>query len=240
VTVLLAELHRAGRAAGLPAGIDSGRQVRIPVDPSAPDAQQWLREELAKAPYQAARPTWFDRLSQAFFDWLDSLTAPSGEGFAGWVPLILTVLVIGVVVAALFIFGLPRLNRRSRLPSELFGEDDRRSADDMRRAAQVAAALGDWSLATQEIFRAIARGLVERTVLAVTPGTTAHEFARQASIAFPAERGRLADAAEAFDRVRYLGRPGTEQGYRALGDLDRALAAARSDVLAEPGEVTIR
>jgi hypothetical protein len=240
VTVLLAELHRAGRAAGLPAGIDSGRQVRIPVDPSAPDAQQWLREELAKAPYQAARPTWFDRLSQAFFDWLDSLTAPSGEGFAGWVPLILTVLVIGVVVAALFIFGLPRLNRRSRLPSELFGEDDRRSADDMRCAAQAAAALGDWSLATQEIFRAIARGLVERTVLAVTPGTTAHEFARQASIAFPAERGRLADAAEAFDRVRYLGRPGTEQGYRALGDLDRALAAARSDVLAEPGEVTIR
>jgi hypothetical protein len=240
VTVLLAELYRAGRAAGLPAGIDGGRPVRIPVDPSAPDAQQWLREELAKAPYQAARPTWFDRLSQAFFDWLGSLTAPSGEGFAAWVPLIITVLVIGVVVAALFIFGLPRLNRRSRLPAELFGEDDRRSADDMRRAAQAAAALGDWSLATQEIFRAIARRLVERTVLAVTPGTTAHEFARQASIVFPAERGRLADAAEAFDRVRYLGRPGTEQGYRALGDLDRALAAARPDVLAEPGEVTIR
>jgi Domain of unknown function (DUF4129) len=236
VTDPLTAFSRAALAVGFPGRVPA----RIPVDPSAPDAQQWLREELAKAPYQAARPTWFDRLSQAFFDWLGSLTAPSGEGFAAWVPLIVTVLVVGVVVAALLIFGVPRLNRRSRLAAELFGDDDRRTADDMRRAARAAADRGDWSLATEEIFRAVARGLVERTVLAVTPGTTAHDFAVRAAAAFPAERGRLAGAAEAFDRVRYLGRPGTEQGYRALADLDRSLAGAQPAVLAEPGGVVVR
>jgi Domain of unknown function (DUF4129) len=207
----------------------------IPVDPSAPDAQQWLRDELAKASYQAARPTWFDRLSQAFFDWLGSLTAPTGDGFIGWVPLIVTVLVIAAVVAAFLIFGLPRLNRGSRLPAELFGDDDRRTADDMRRAGHAAALRGDWSLAIEEAFRAIARALVERTVLAVTPGTTAHDFAGRAAVAFPAEREALAAAAATFDQVRYLGRTGTEQGYRTLGELDRALAAAQPSVLTEPG-----
>ncbi|MCU1636561.1 MAG: rane protein, partial [Cryobacterium sp.] len=49
---------------------------RIPVDPDAPEAQQWLRDELAEAPYQAAQPTWFDRVSQGFFDWLNSFVAP--------------------------------------------------------------------------------------------------------------------------------------------------------------------
>jgi hypothetical protein len=212
----------------------------IPVDPSAPDAQQWLRDELAKAPYQAARPTWFDRLSQAFLDWLGSLTAPSGDGFIAWVPLIITALVVGVMVAAFLIFGLPRLNRRSRLPAGLFGDDDRRTAEDMRRAGQAAALSGDWSLAIEEVFRAIARALVERTVLTVTPGTTAHDFAARAAVAFPDERGRLADAAVAFDQVRYLGRTGTEQGYRTLSDLESALAAAQPSVLAEPGGMTSR
>ncbi|MGO4692504.1 DUF4129 domain-containing protein [Glaciibacter sp. 2TAF33] len=212
----------------------------IPVDPSAPDAQQWLRDELAKAPYQAARPTWFDRLSQAFFDWLGSLTAPSGDGFIAWVPLIITVLVVGVVVAAFLIFGLPRLNRRSRLAAELFGDDDRRTADDMRRAGQAAAQRGDWGPAIEELFRAIARGLVERTVLTVTPGTTSHEFALRAAVAFPAERGRLAEAALAFDQVRYLGRSGTEQGYRALSELDRALATAQPAVFAAPDGMSSR
>ncbi|TFC80448.1 DUF4129 domain-containing protein [Cryobacterium cheniae] len=199
----------------------------IPIDPDAPEARQWLREELAKAPYEAARPTWFDRLSTSVLDWFTSLTAPSADGFAAWVPLLLTVAVVVMIVAAVLIFGLPRLNRRSRLATDLFGVDDRRAATDLRRAALAAASHRDWNLASAEMFRALARGLSERTILIVTPGTTAHSFAARAAEAFPGERVRLADAAELFDGVRYLGIEGTEQRFLALAALESDLRAAR-------------
>lgn len=220
-------------------GLDGVLRTRIPVDPDAPEARQWLHDELAKAPYQAATPTWFDRLSKSFLDWIGSLTAPTGEDVGNWIPVILTLVAVAVLAAAFLIFGLPRFNRRSRLPSELFGEDDRRSADDMRRAAAAAASAGDWSLASQEMFRALARGLVERTVLVVTPGTTAHAFAARAAGAFPAERDALAEAAEYFDRVRYLGLPGTEQGYLAMASLESELQGAKPVRLEHPAPMAV-
>lgn len=193
----------------------------VPVDPTAPDARQWLRDELAKAPYQAAKPSWFDRLSKAFFDWLTSLTLPGGDGLTGWLPVVVTVVVLGALAAAVLVFGVPRWNRRSRLGGDgLFHEDDRRSAADMRAAAEEAAGRGDWDLACEEMFRSLARGLSERTVLALTPGMTAREVARQASRAFPGDRTRLEDAAVGFDEVRYLNHRGSEQGYLDLRRLE--------------------
>ncbi|MBC7441808.1 MAG: DUF4129 domain-containing protein [Ramlibacter sp.] len=211
----------------------------IPVDPDAPEAQRWLREELAKAPYQAARPTWFDRVSSAVLDWFGSLSAPSGDGLTGWIPLIVTVVLAAVVVAALLIFGLPRLNRRSRLPADLFGVDDRRSAADLRRAALGAAANREWSLASAEMFRALARGLSERTILVAVPGTTAHSFAAQAAEAFPGEQGRLAEAAETFDGVRYLGEAGTEARFLALAALESDLRSARPSHSEDPAPTAL-
>ena len=199
----------------------------IPVDPDAPEARKWLREELAKAPYEAARPTWFDRLSTSILDWFSSLAAPSADGFAAWVPLLLTVAAVVLVGAAILIFGLPRLNRRSQLASDLFGVNDRRPAADLRRAALAAASHRDWNLASAEMFRALARGLSERTILVLTPGTTAHALADRAAEAFPGERVRLREAAELFDGVRYLGIEGTEQRFLALAALESDLRAAR-------------
>ena len=207
------------------------------IDPDAPEARQWLREELAKAAYQAARPTWFDRLSKAVLDWFGSLTAPSDSLLAPWVPLVLTVLLGAALVAAYLIFGPPRRARRSTTAAELFGEDDRRSSEDLRRAAAAAAAGGDWTLAAQEMFRALARGLIERSVLLVTPGTTAHAFADRAAEAFPEHAAGLAEAARRFDRVRYLGDQGTEPDYLQVRALELALRATRPrrlDVLFEP------
>lgn len=199
----------------------------IPVDPDAPDARQLLRNELSKAPYHAAKPTWFDRASQAFLDWLGSLTAPTGEGAGPWLPLVLTLIILAALALAFIIFGLPRLNRRSRLSPAVFGEDDDRNADAMRRAAGAAAAAGSWSLACEEAFRAIARGLFERSIVRLSPGTTAHDCARHAAVAFPSEQSALARAADIFDRVRYLDVPGTEADYRTLTELDGVLRASR-------------
>ena len=68
-------------------------RIDVPVDPSSPEAQEWLREELARPQYQAAKPTWFDLVSKAVQDWLASLFQGPG-GSAG--PVLL--LVIGVVL----------------------------------------------------------------------------------------------------------------------------------------------
>lgn len=195
----------------------------VPVVPDAPEARRWLQEELAKPVYEAARPTWFDRASQAFFDWLGSLSAPGGDGWGDWVPVIVIAFVLVAAVAAWLIYGLPRRNRRVRASVEMFGADDRRSAADMRLAAQAAAEAENWSLASEEIFRSLAANLFERTVLTVTPGTTAHGFAERASTAFPDAGPRLRDAADVFDRVRYLGVDGAEADFRALAALESDL-----------------
>ena len=210
--------------------------LQIPVDPNSPDAQEWIREELAKPGYQAAKPTWFDLASKAVQDWLGSLFRGPG-GNAPPVLLIVVVLVIAaLIVTAFVVFGLPRLNRRtSEGRRSLFGRDDRRTADELRASAARAARDGDWALAIEERFRAVAQSLDERTVVSVLPGTTAVEFAAQAATAVPAEADELTAAARAFDDVRYLGRAGDDERYRRLVALDERLQRARPRIL-EPSD----
>lgn len=196
----------------------------IPVTPDAPEAQDWIRQELAKPEYQAAQPTWFDQLSKAVGDWLASLLeGPVGD--AGPVLLVVIVaLVAGVIVAAFFLFGRPRVNRRSPAARRaVFGSDDTRTAEELRRSAATAARAGDWVLAIEEQFRAIAVSLDERTIIALNPGTTATEFAARAAAVVPAEAEVLREAARGFDDVRYLERPGTEARYQQLVALDQRL-----------------
>ncbi|MFP3464470.1 DUF4129 domain-containing protein [Leifsonia sp. SIMBA_070] len=205
--------------------------VDIPVDPSSPEAQEWLRDELARPEYQAAKPTWFDLASKAVQDWLASLFQGPG-GDAGPVLLLVVVLIVaGLIVTAFFVFGRPRLNRRSSLERRsLFGADSSRTPAELRAAAEKAARAGDWVLAVEEQFRAIAAGLDERTLVQVTPGTTAAEFAQRAAAVVPEESESLRQAARSFDEVRYLDRPGTEAAYQQLVALDQRLQRARIQV----------
>ncbi|WP_431246851.1 DUF4129 domain-containing protein [Leifsonia xyli] len=207
--------------------------VDIPVDPSSPEAQQWLRDELARPEYQAAKPTWFDLASKAVQDWLASLFQGPG-GDAGPVLLLVVVIVIaGLIVAAFFVFGRPRANRRSTLERRsLFGSDGPRSAADLRSSAEKAARAGDWVLAIEEQFRAIAAAMDERTLVRVTPGTTATEFAQYAGTVAPDEREALREAARSFDEVRYLDRPGTEAAFQRLVALDQRLQRVRATATA--------
>lgn len=143
-------------------------------------------------------------------------------------------LVVVALVVAFLVFGMPRLRQRSRVTGELFGVDDARTADELRSAAQELASRGDFAGATAEMFRAIARGLSERAVLVTTPGTTANDFATRASAAFPDHRDSLAQAATAFDEVRYLGRAGSESAFSATAELEGALRASRPQLDAVP------
>lgn len=199
----------------------------VPVDPDAPTAQDWLITELSKAVYQAAKPTLFDRIAKAISDWLNSLQFGAVQGPPALGLGVVVVLVALALVVAFLIFGVPRLNRRSSLSASVFGDDDARTAARMRQDAAAAASRGDYSTAVVEMFRAIARGLAERTVVTTTPGTTARDFAVQAGVAFPPVAERLVQAARAFDEVRYLNRVGSSEQFDLVAALEADLRAAR-------------
>lgn len=221
-------------AVALPAAV-----ADVPVEPGADEAREWMIGELSKAPYQAAQPTWFDLLSQAIGDWFASLRVPDGSGLGGLIPLIGVVIVVVVLVVVFLVYGRPRLNRRSRAEiGGLFGTDDTRSAAELRASAARAAAAGDYTVAVEEAFRGLARGLTERTIVTTSPGTTAQDFSRRAGTSFPAARGELADGAALFDGVRYLDRPADRAGYDRIVGLDRRLQTERPVALeAVPAEL---
>lgn len=213
----------------------------VPVDPDADTARDLLLGELGKPVYQEARPTWFDLASKAVGDWLASLRVPDGSGFSGLIPLVVVIVVVVLVLVVFLVFGRPRLNRRSQHSAgALFGDDDSRSAAEQRAAAARAAARGDFTVAIQEAFRGLARGLAERTVLSTAPGTTAQDFARRAGVAFPTLQVELAAGAARFDGVRYLDQPGTREGYEGIAALDRRVQSERPAALEAVETVVVR
>jgi hypothetical protein len=213
----------------------------VPVEPDAETARDWLLGELSKPPYQAARPSWFDRIAESIGDWLDSLRVPDGAGLSGLVPLIVVLVVVALIVVAFIVFGRPRLNRRSQVkPGALFGADDARSAAELRASAARAAAQGDFTVAVEEAFRALARQLAERTVVLTAPGTTARDFALRAGEAFPGRRDELGGCARLFDGVRYLDEPGTRGDYDRISALDRQLQSERPAALERVDHEVVR
>lgn len=198
----------------------------VPVDPDADQAQQWIVNELAKPEYQAARPTLFDRLSEAFWNWLKSLDLSGGGAAQAPLIAIFLVVIVAVIIGAIIIFGIPRLNRKAATPGALF-DDDARTAAQLRASAISSAGRGEWERAIEEMFRAIAKLLVERAIVFTSPGTTAHEFSQSAAKVFPEFATRLMHSSTLFDAVRYLQVRGTEDSYDLLVQLEAELRSAK-------------
>jgi hypothetical protein len=205
---------------------------RPPLDPSALNARTQLIHELAKSQYQTPKSTWVQSFVQGLENWFNSLfsgvrvNSPGGSA-PSLIGIVIVVLIVAAVVVGFLVFGVPRINRRSAISGALFGENDDRDSDALRRAAEQAAASGDFATAIEEGFRAIARGLAERVVVTTFPGTTAHTFAAEATRVFPGFGAELARAADAFDAVRYLGERGTEADWLAIAALESGLRRAR-------------
>ncbi|KQP69153.1 hypothetical protein ASF40_14640 [Microbacterium sp. Leaf288] len=200
-----------------------------PLTPDGDDARRWAEQELSDPAYDVAEPTPFDRIARAVGDFIASLLNPDLSG--GWgstFALVAAIVVAVVIIAAFLLWGVPRVTRRaaSRTPL-LFGEAEHRSAAELRAAAAERARAADWDTAIVLRFRALARGCLERGVVDPPPGATVHAFARAAGAAFPALEARLEAAATAFDDVRYLRRPGSEDLYRLVESADDAVSAAR-------------
>ncbi|MEO7147911.1 MAG: DUF4129 domain-containing protein [Terrimesophilobacter sp.] len=194
----------------------------VPVDPNADQAQQWIVGELAKPEYQAAQPSWFDRVSEAFWNWLNSLDLSGGGAAQAPLLAVFLIVIVAVVIAAIIIFGIPRINRKSAVTRSLLDDDQRTSAT-LRASAEDAASQGLWDQAIEELFRAIAKSLIERGLLFTSPGTTAHDFSASAADLFPEFASQLIDGGVLFDNVRYLEKPGTQEGYDQLVALEQEL-----------------
>jgi len=207
--------------------LTSHPRLAPPLDPDAPEARRWVLDELAKPEYRAAEPTAFDLAAQAVRDWIVDLFSGATGLPAPALALIVVLVVSALVIVGLLVFGVPRLRRRAGAPVPLFDDADVRDAPTLRRAAEAAAARGDWTLAVEERFRALVRGLVERELVRVHPGTTAHGLADAAARPFPDRARDLEAAAAAFDGVRYLARAGTEPVYLRVTELERAIATTR-------------
>jgi len=190
--------------------------------PDADEAREWAERELSDPAYQAAEPTPIDRLARAVVDFFGDLLNNSAKGDWGPPALIVLALIVAAgIVIGILIWGRPRAIARAQPPARaLFDDDDGRSAEELRRDAAAAAARGDWDAAIVLRFRAFARGLTERGLVDPPPGATVHTFARAAAAALPSLSAGLDEAAPIFDDVRYLRRPGTEQRYRVVADLD--------------------
>jgi hypothetical protein len=224
----------------IPASHWSDAPPGAPLDPTAQHARAQLSAELSKPEYQTARPSGLALLvqqaQQAIAKWFDDLlsglngTAISPQIFV----VIIVILAIAVLVVLFFVFGLPRINRRSKPVGALFGDEDDRDSVALRRDAERAAAAGDYTRAIAEEFRSIARALAERAVVTTFPGTTASGFALSAAVTFPDFRQSLLDCAAAFDGVRYLGADGTRTQWQAMSALEHGLREARPSFDREP------
>ncbi|WP_240642255.1 DUF4129 domain-containing protein [Microbacterium sulfonylureivorans] len=206
-----------------------------PLTPDGDEARRWAEQELSDPVYDIAEPTPFDRIARAIAEFFENLfsTELSGQ-WGSAVAVVAAIVVIIVIVVAFAVWGVPRASRRApgRAPA-LFGDEEHRSAAELRAAAASHARSGDWDAAIVLHFRALARGCTERGVVDTPPGATVHTFARAAGRAFPALADRLEAAATAFDDVRYLRRPGTAELYRLVSDTDAAVVAARPAVREE-------
>lgn len=206
----------------------------IPLTPDPDDARRWLEEELSDPRYVEAQPQWFDVVAKNIQDFLAGLfRVPEGDGSDTVLMIVIGVVVIAVAIVAVLIWGRPRLRRTSEADTDaLFDDDDDRSAAQLRASSEAAAAENDFAAAVVLRMRAIARSLRERGAVTTGPGATVHAFAEQATRAFPMHAAALSSAADGFDDVRYLRRPGTPELFHSMRELDRALEATRPAALA--------
>ncbi|MFS2294438.1 MAG: DUF4129 domain-containing protein [Actinomadura sp.] len=194
------------------------------------EAREMARRELEKQVYRRDEPSWVERAWDDFSEWLQDLfsgsPAPEPQGSGGGLLSVIVIIIVAGVAAGLVVWLMwGRRNPRSRREALLEGEPS--TALGHREAAEGHAAAGEWAEAIRERLRAVARDLEERAVLSARPGRTADELAAEAGEAVPELAGDLRVGVQIFDDVWYGDRPGTDEGYARLKDLDERLQAAR-------------
>jgi hypothetical protein len=197
-------------------------------------ARQAAQSELEKPIYTKASA------AQQFDQWINELLYRLLEKSAkipgGWFTA--TVLLILLAVAVAVAIHVARRTMRTKRGGDyqLF-EAALLTAAQHRATAESYAAEGNWAAAIRHRLRAVARQLEEAGVLNPALGRTANELARDAGAALPHLAGELSQAATAFNDVTYGERPGTQDAYQMIADLDdhlRSRAPGATSAMGEP------
>ncbi|GEK21611.1 DUF4129 domain-containing protein [Cellulomonas xylanilytica] len=207
----------------------------VPVDPDAATARRWATEELLDPVYHQQRS-----LLAQLVDWVAELLAGlrTPAAFDPIAVLVVVAVIVAVVVVAFLVAGPVRLSRRGGADRSVLADDDARTSAEIRAAADAAADAGDWATAVLERFRAIVRGLEERTVLDERAARTAHEAALAAAARLPALASELVAAGRTFDDVAYGDAPATAQDDAQLRGLDARVQAARTTTGSQVADLT--
>lgn len=194
-----------------------------PLRPSPDEARQLLRRELISPEYQRDPLERLLAWIQRFFD--DAADAAGSLGFL--VGLAVVLVVLGLVLGLGWL--LSRARPSVRAPARPGGvlPEERVSAAEYRRRAELARTQGRHAAAVVEGFRAVAARQVERGRLDDLPGATAHEVAGRLAADFAEHGDRVHAVAVLFDAVRYGGHPASAADADAVLALEDALAVAR-------------
>lgn len=198
------------------------------LDPSPPEARQWLADELAKPDYQDTQS-----LFERFVDWLSRLfnrpppsgTAPDPAAVPTWV---IVALVILLIAALLLVLTRVRAERRTapEASGAVLGDLDL-SAPQFRARGEAALREGRWSDAVLEFTRALAREAADRTLLQEAPSLTAHEVGIALAPIFPLDAADIWAGMDVFDRVCYGRHPASQGEALAAQHLDQTLLGRR-------------
>ncbi|MDR2381688.1 MAG: DUF4129 domain-containing protein [Bifidobacteriaceae bacterium] len=195
-----------------------------PLNPDRDEARRWLEEELSRSIYDENPSLW-----ERFIAWLrDIFIEEATAGPASWwVAVAVGVLVLALAAAvAWFIARQRRIRGAKRAPGPVFA-DERRTADELRAAAQERARVGDWRSACILAFQALTRSFEEEAILDPQPGRTAREVAADAAQVLPSLSRQLYDAASQFDRIAYGHARGDAQVFASLTGLAERARATR-------------
>lgn len=194
----------------------------VPVVIDRDDARRAAEAELSGHEYQAAQPNLIERALSWLARQLGRLFAAVSNVTPGGALGLLVLLAVVVLVVVVIRLRVGKFARAGRVPRAVF-ESQVRTARDYRRAAEEAAAAGDFAGAVRERFRAIVRELEEAGVLEEMSGRTADEAAREAGLHLPHSRDELLGAARLFDAVHYGGQRVSIVDYERLVALDRGV-----------------
>ena len=187
-----------------------------------------------QADLSPADPGLLERASTWFWDRIGQLL--SHTNVLGGLPLIGLLVIVGVLalVVGLLIwrYGVPAGNASART-GDLFNAGQALTSGEHGALAADAARQGRWSVAVQERFRALVRGLEERDLIPSGDGRTAMEAMASARAALPALGGAFTGAAVSFDDVTYGGRDGEEATYQRLTDLEATVRTTRATAAPE-------
>lgn len=202
------------------------------LDPTPPEARDWLERELHGSDYQ---DPWLDSVIRWILDQLRTLLDNAGNLAGSALSPVITVLV-ALVVIALLVWVLPKVRRESVVVrgGGAVLQDQTITARAYRALAAEALRDGRFDDAALDGFRAIAKDMSDRTLLDDAPGRTAHEVSLALAQPFPDHADRLARAADVFDSVRYGHRRATADQAGEVQHLDTELVKTRPVLAGSP------